>query len=350
MHLTSIRDVSKRAGVSIATVSRVMSTTGYVSEGARTAVLRAAEELHYIPSFFARGLKTKKSGLVALLIPQIVSTYFVYAARGIADAANRNGYQLIICNTDDSLDKQESYVSLLIGSSVDGIIIASVNRSPKPLQPLLQRNIPVVLMDRLIDDFPADIVRGDSFNGMRILTQHLLELGHTRIALVNGDMETYPARDRLKGFQSILAERRVLFDERLVSDGVWQVESAEHRVDELIDSQTEFSAIIGANSAMSVGAMRSLRKHGLRVPNDRALAGFDDVELASDLDPFLTVLTQPAHTMGTFAMNMLLERMGDQYSGPPRDVVLAPWLVVRRSSGVIVKTSKPMQVELSRPA
>jgi LacI family transcriptional regulator len=326
--------------VSIATVSRVMSTTGYVSDSARIAVLRAAEELHYAPNIFARGLKTKRSGLVALLIPQIVSTYFVYAARGIADVANKNGYQLIICNTDDSLDKQKSYVSLLIGNSVDGIIVASVNRSPRPLQPLLQRKIPIVLMDRLIDDFPADIVRGDSVNGMKMLTQHLIELGHNRIALVNGDMETYPARDRLKGYQSILSEKGISYDERLTSDGPWQVDNAEQRVDELIEGGVDFSAIIGANSAMSVGAMRSLRKHGLQVPSDKALAGFDDVELASDLDPFLTVLTQPAYTMGTFAMNMLLERMGDRHVGPPRDVVLAPWLIVRRSSGGLVKAAK----------
>ena len=298
------------------------------------AVLRAVEELHYIPNVMARALKTKRSGLVALLIPQIVSTYWVQVSRGIADVANKNGYQLIICNTDDSLDKQSSFISLLIGTSVDGLIVASVNRFSRPLEALQRRNIPVVLVDRLIDDFPADIVRGDSVNGIRVLTRHLLDLGHTRIALVNGDMETYPARDRLKGFLSILHDRGIAPAQGLISDGAWQVDSAEARVDRLIESKVEFSAIIGANSAMSVGAMRSLRKHGLQVPGDIALAGFDDVELASDLDPFLTVLTQPAYTMGTVTMNMLLERMNEEYTGPPRDVVLTPWLTVRRSSGM----------------
>ncbi len=338
--MSSIREVSKRAGVSIATVSRVLSNRGYVSEAARVAVLRAAEELHYIPNVMARGLKTKRSGLVALLVPQIVSTYFVYAARGIEDVANKNGYHLIICNTDDSLEKQRAYIDLLIGSSVDGVIVASVNRSPRPLQPLLQRDIPVVLVDRFVDDFPADIVRGDSINGMRTLTEHLLDLGHRRIALVNGDMETYPARDRLVGFQAALRERGIVGDDRLVTHGTWLVQDAERRVDELIRRKVPFSAVLGANSFMSVGAMRALRRHGFAVPGDIALAGFDDVEIASDLDPFLTVLTQPVYTMGSFAMNMLLERMNESYSGPPRDVVLAPWLIVRRSSGARVSVAE----------
>jgi len=331
--LASIRDVSARAGVSIATASRALSNTGYVSGNARAAVLRAAEELHYVPNFMARGLRTNRSGLVALLVPQIVSPYFVSLARGVEDVANMFGYHLIICNTDESLDKQKAYLDLLLNRSVEGVIVASVNRSRQPLAGLIEQKTPVVLVDRFVDEFPADIVRGDGLNGMNVLTRYMLKLGHRRIAFVNGNIDTSTAADRLAGFRAAYARTGLEIDERLISNGKWLVDDAASRVAGLLDLGVSFTAILGANHFMSIGAIRTLRERGLSVPADIALAGFDDVELASEIDPFLTVMTQPVYTMGTFAMNMLLERINGTYLGPGRDVMLAPWLVVRRSCG-----------------
>jgi LacI family transcriptional regulator len=334
--LAGIRDVSALANVSIATVSRVLSNKGYVSDSARASVLRAVEELQYVPNVLARGLKTKRSGLVALLLPQIVSTYFVSLARGVEDVANKHGYHLIICNTDESLEKQAAYLDLLLGRAVEGVIVASVNRSPNPLKGLLRQKTPVVLVDRLVDNFPADIVRGDSFAGMKVLTKHMLGLGHRRIALINGHLDTSPAADRLAGFRAAHDEAGVPVDETIITSGKWLIDDAETRLNRLLDRGQSFTAVIGANSFMSIGILRSLRSHGLSVPDQIAVAGFDEVELASEFDPFLTTMTQPVHTMGTFAMNMLLERIEGTYSGPDREVVLAPWLVSRRSSGASI--------------
>ncbi len=331
--LASIKDVSALANVSVATVSRVLSGKGYVSESARTAVLRAVEELHYIPNVMAQGLKTRRSGLLALLLPQIVSTYFVLLARGVEDVANKHGYHLIICNTDESLEKQTSYLDLLVSRGVEGVVVASVNRSPKSLHRLLLQKTPVVLVDRLVHDFPADIVRGDGFSGMKTLTGHMIGLGHRRIALINGNLNTSPAIDRLAGYRAAHQEAGLAVDEALISCGKWLPEDAEGRLAGMLDAKIRFTAALGANHFMSTGILRTLRARELGVPAQIAVAGFDEMELNTDLDPFLTTMAQPVHTMGTFAMNMLLERITGAYAGPSREVVLAPWLVVRRSSG-----------------
>jgi LacI family transcriptional regulator len=331
--LATIRDVAERSGVSRSTVSRFISGRGYVSPEARRRIETAIAELAFVPNAMARGLKTRRSSLVALLVPEIVNSFYTTILRGVEDVANRHGLQVIVGNTDESVAKEGAYVELMVASRVDGVIVAPASASPRTLAPLLQKNVPTVLIDRAVAGFDADIVKGDNVGGMADLARHLLALGHRRIALINGNLDTAVAREREEGFRIALADAEESVDERLVSSGAWFIDDAERRTSALLDSGRRFTAILAANNFMAIGALRALRRRGCRVPDEVALACFDDVEQAADIDPFLTVMAQPAYRMGTIAMDLLLERMDGQRHEPRREVVLSSQLVIRRSSG-----------------
>ncbi len=327
--------------MSRATVSRVISGSGYVGEQSRAKVLLAIEELGFIPNAMARGLKTQRSGLVALLIPEIINSFYTTLARGAEDAANANGLQMIIGNTDERPEKEKIYAELMVSSRVEGVVVASSGSSAKPLRLLIERNVPTVLVDRVVPGLQADIVRGDSFGGALTLTEHLIGLGHRDIALINGHPDTSAAIDREAGFREAMRRAGLPIDESRLSNGSWFIEDAQTRVATMLDGKVPMTAIFGANNFMAIGALRALRDRGFRVPEDVALVSFDDVEVAADINPFLTVMAQPAHSMGKLAMGLLLERINGQYTGEPRELVLTPRLKVRASCGARLRLAQP---------
>lgn len=331
--MSTIYDVARRAGVSTATVSRVLSNSGHVSDATRADVTRAIEELKYVPNAMARGLKTQRSGLVALVVPEIVNSFFTTIASGVEHIANAHGLNVILANSDESLNREMAHVEQLVAQRVDGVIVAPVSRSGGHFKSFSERSVPVVIIDRTVEGFPADIVRGDNVRGAMELTDYLLKLGHRRIAFVNGDPGTSTARERYIGFRAAMEEAGVPIDERMVSSGTWWIEDAETRVSELVADGSEFSAIFAANNFMAIGALLALRHYGKRVPDDVALVCFDDVETASQIDPFFTVMAQPPYSMGARAMQFLLDRINGEYDGPQRDLILSPSLIIRRSCG-----------------
>ncbi|MEA2528516.1 MAG: LacI family transcriptional regulator [Thermomicrobiales bacterium] len=336
--MSTISEVARRAGVSSATVSRVVSNRGYVSAETRAKVLKAVEELDFVPNAMARGLKTKQSRLIALLVPEIVNSFYTTIARGVEDVANEHGFQVILGNTDESTVKEKTYVELMVANHIDGIILAPAGRSGRHLKALQAREVPAIVVDRSVEGFKADFVRGDSVNGALQLTQHLLGLNHRQIVFINGHPETSSARDREVGFRAALTNAGIAVDERWISHGTWFIDDAEARTDRVLTEAPGFTAIFAANNFMAIGALRALRRHGRRVPEDMALVCFDDVEVAAEIDPFLTVMAQPAYTMGTLAAQLLLERINGRFTGPAREVVLTPRLLVRRSCGAMSGT------------
>jgi DNA-binding LacI/PurR family transcriptional regulator len=285
-------------------------------------------------------LKTRRAGLVALLVPEIVNTYYTTMVRGAEDVANAHGLLVIVGNTDEGVVKQERYIQLMV-SRVDGMIIVPAGRGGEDLQLLLDHHAPTVLIDRFVEGFPADSIRGDQFGGALTLTQHLLALGHRQIAFVTTNRDTTTAREREAGFRLALSAAGHPVDDRLVSAGTWLSEDAETRVAALMDAEVSFSAIVAANTSMAIGALAALRARGRRVPEDVALVCFADIEVAAEIDPFLTVMAYPAYAMGAQAMQLLMERITHSQEGPPREIVLRPRLVVRRSCGASLASGTP---------
>jgi LacI family transcriptional regulator len=339
--VATIQDVARLAGVSTATASRAISGYGYVSPASRDQVLAAADELGYVPNRLARGLKTRHSGLVALLVPEIVNSFYTTIARGVEDVANANGLQVIVGNTDENVAKERAYAELMVSTHVDGVVIAPASGTARTLEPLQTAKAPAVLVDRAVQGFAADLVRGDSVGGAQILANHLLGLGHTRIALINGNPSTSVAREREEGFRLACAAAGFPVGDRLVSGGTWFAEDAAARTSAILAQPDPPTAILATNNFMAIGAFRALRERGLRVPDDVAVVSFDDIPDAAEIDPFLTALAQPAYSMGTIAMQLLLERIGGSFRGEPREVTLSPKLIVRRSCGAELAASFP---------
>ena len=356
----TIQDVAARASVSAMTVSRVLNQPARVAPATRQRVEQAIRELGFVPNALARQLLRGRTHTLALLVSDIGNPFFTQIARGVEDVAQRNGYTVIFGNSDESVEKERQYLHALLGRRIDGLLIAPAGNGSRPMLDLLvQRGTPFVLLDREIDGVPADVVIGDNIGGARKLTEHLIGLGHRRIALVNGDPEVPTARDRRRGYLDTLRDHGIEPRPELIIDGVYRRDSGMHAARQLLalpDAQRP-TAIFAANNFLAVGVIEALRAAQVIIPRDVAVVCFDDIEIAAALDPFLTVMAQPARTFGTIGAQFLLERLEPSSSGAagpraapaPRRVVLPPELIVRVSCGAQLDMARRLVELLEQP-
>jgi LacI family transcriptional regulator len=331
--LPTISDVARQAGVSPATVSRVIQGAKNVNPATRERVQCAIEELGYVPSAVAQSLRSKRTRSLALVVSDISNTFWTTVVRGVEDVAQRHGYSVLLCNSDENLSKQDQYLDFLISQQVDGVIIAPFDSDARHLDKLRTRNIPTVVVDRRIDGWDVDSVCSDSLSGARALVQHLIGLGHTRIAVVSGPAITSTAEDRVAGYCMALAEAGIRLDPRLIKRGEFRSTTGEGLTHELLDEGLDPTAIFAANNLIAMGVLDALETRGLRIPQDIALVSFDDLPNASRLFPFLTVVAQPVYDMGVNAAQLLLSRLRSEVTLRPRHVVLPVRLIVRHSCG-----------------
>ena len=350
--MPTISDVARHAGVSPATVSRVIQGAGNVRPATRERVQRAIEELGYVPSAVAQSLRSKRTRSLALVVSDITNTFWTTIARGVEDEAQKQGYSVLLCNTDENLAKQLSYLDLLVRQQVDGVIIAPYDSDARHLEKLRQRKIPTVLVDRHIVGWDVDSVYGDSISGARALVQHLIKLGHARIAVVSGPASTSTAEDRITGYCLALTEAGLPCDTKLIKRGEFRRNTGRELARELLDEGLNPSAIFATNNAIALGVIDALGERGLRIPQDIALVSFDDLPDTSHLFPFLTVVAQPAYDMGVNAAQLLLSRLNSEVELRPRQVVLPTRLVVRHSCGSQLATDGqcPLSVPIPKPA
>ena len=326
--MSTIVDVAKHAGVSAMTVSRYFNRPGMLAPDTLTRVRDSIDQLHYVPNAAARSLISGRTNTIALILADITNPFYTTVARGAEDRAQRHGYTLILGNTDESLEKERRYLDIIISRRVDGVLISSSPGNDHHLDMLLKHNIPVVLIDRTVEDIDADEVRGDTYTGSRHLTTHLLEQGFTDIALIGGWPGVSSLEERQAGYRRTMQEAGL---EPKVYPGRTDHQSGVEITQRLFREKKLPQAIIAANNYVAVGALVGLRALGLRVPEDIALAGFDDIESAAQIYPFLTVVAQPAYKMGAIAMDLLLDRM-QGFVGPSRRRLLATEMIIRRSS------------------
>lgn len=331
--MSTINDVAKRAGVSPVTVSRVINNAGNVSAATRKKVELAIEELGYVPSVMARSLRSKRTRTLALIVPDITNPFWTTVARGVEDTAQSRDYSVFLYNTDENPVKQQRCLDVVVAQRVDGVIIAPYDSDAQNLAQLRKRNIPTVIIDRRIEGWDVDSVHGDSVSGAKTLVQHLISLGHERIAMISGPAKTSTAEDRVIGYCMALAEAGITLDIRLIMRGEYRALSGEKLTRRVLDEGLDPTAIFAANNALAMGAVQALGKRGLRIPQDIALVCFDDLPNVSCLFPFLTVVVQPAYDMGVHAAKLLLSRLDGEVSLQPCHVVLPTRLIVRHSCG-----------------
>lgn len=331
--MTTIYDVARKAGVSPATVSRALSGARGVSEVTRRRVLAVAEELRYSPNYIARSLKKRQTNTIALIVSDVTNPFFTTLARGVEDKSSEHGFNTIFCNTDEDPRTEGAYIELMLRRRVDGLLISSCSDG-QALEILARRNVPVVLVDRRVRNSRWDYVVGDSEYGAYFLTKHLVEVHRkTRIAIISGPLVLSTSRERVEGYRRALQEVGVSISERYVCIGAYKEDFGYQAMRGLFASNLPIEAVFAGNNVIAVGVVRAARDLGVRIPEDLALVTFDDFDLASALFPFLTAAKQPAYTMGTLAVEMLLQRVRGEDIRERREVILRPEIIIRKSCG-----------------
>ena len=330
--MSTIRDVAKLAGVAPITVSRVINNDGYFSEETRRRVEAAVLELDYIPNSLGPSLRSKRTQTLALVLSDITNPFWTTVARGVEDAANKQGYHIIIGNTDESAEKQEEYLLFLMKKQVDGFLF--VPATFKLSNTLQKRRVPYVILDRRVPSDQVDSVRGDSVGGAYSLTKHLLELGHRRMAVITGRQDHTTACDRVDGYLQALNEAHIR-DIQQICWGEYNQQSGYDNTVQILQTNPRPTAIFATNNFIAIGVMRALRDAGLRVPEDMSVVAFDDLPAAITIDPFFTVAAQPAYEMGKRATELLLARLAGNGPEAFQEIVLPIEIIVRKSSAKI---------------
>ena len=319
-------DVARLAGVSTMTVSRVLNDSTAVSPDTRQRVLDAVRELGYVPNAVARSLVRGRTDMIALIVSDIQNPFFTTLSRGVEDRAQRYGYTLVVGNSDENSDKERRYLDVLLARRIDGVILSTVGEAH--LEFLQERGIPVVLVDRVIPGADVDTVVHDAYDGGRQIVQHLLQQGYRDIMFIGAQPRNSTIQDRLAGCRYALHNAGLPLAVRM---GGLDQASGEEVVASVLAEGALPEAFVAANDLVAVGAVVQLRRQGKNVPDDVALACFGDPELASQLDPFLTAVREPAYEIGKLAMEMLHVRLQGS-AEPSRHEVLPVQLIPRRST------------------
>ncbi|AZV26345.1 MULTISPECIES: LacI family DNA-binding transcriptional regulator [Pseudomonas] len=328
--MATIKDVAALAGISYTTVSHVVNKTRPVSEEVRLKVEAAIKSLDYVPSAVARSLKAKTTATIGLLVPNSLNPYFAELARGIEDYCERNGYCVILCNSDDNPDKQRSYLRVLLEKRIDGLIVASAGGDSGLAQGLAGVKTPMVIVDRGLEGVDADLVRIDHEYGAYLATRHLLELGHRDIATIGGPASTSVAQMRQAGFARALKEAGVevspsrMLESDFTSTGGYNAAS-------ILLERNPPSAIFAGNDMIGIGVLRAAAERNVRVPAELSVIGFDDIQMSRYVYPALTTVGQSILQLGEMAAEVLLRRIATPGLATDQRIV-TPSIVLREST------------------
>jgi LacI family transcriptional regulator len=330
----TLKDVAGRAGVHPATASRALNpeTRILVSEDTTRRVLAAAEELGYRPNPVARSLRTRRSHTVGVLIPDLNNPLFPPIVRGIDDRLAAAGYVALIGNTDGDDERERVVFEQMRARHVDGFVLATAHLRSPLLAEAARAEIPVVLMNRLVEDYSIPSVSVDNERGVRMAVSHLAELGHRRIAHIAGPQDLSTGRSRYQGFVAGMAACGLPVDPGLVVfAGRFSLEEGQRCCRELLERPVPCTAVAAGNDMLALGCYAALDAAGLSCPQDLSVVGFNDMPFIDLLKPPLTTVRFPHYQVGTEAAQLLLERIGG-HSGPVKILYLAPEFINRGST------------------
>jgi len=328
----TIKEVAREAGVSVATVSRVFNEKGPVREETRRRIREVAERLRYMPHGAARSLITNKTSTVRVLLPDIYGEFFSEVIRGIDSAARGSGYHLLVSGSHEDRGEIEALIRAMRGR-VDGLIVMSPHVDAQTLQRNLPEALPVVLLNCLVDGSSFDSINIDNSGGAAAMVRHLARLGHRTIAHVTGAPGNYDARERLCGYREALRSLSLDCGAELEIEGDFTEESGYRAGGQLAGLRDRPTAVFAANDSMAIGCLSALREAGLRVPEDIAVAGFDDIPIARFVTPPLTSVHVSIAQLGARAMDRLLHALRAGNAHERRHETLPATLVVRKSCG-----------------
>jgi DNA-binding LacI/PurR family transcriptional regulator len=328
----TVKDVAEHAGVSIATVSRVVNHSEDVSPELREKVLHTIEELGYHPSRTAQRLRARKSLVIGLIISDIQNPFFTSVVRGIEDVAHQQDYSIILCNSDEDPEKEKLYIDVMRSEEVAGVIISSTSQVTGYLDRLLDSGIPVVAMDRSIKHQRVDIVSVENVLGAYEAVSHLLQKGHQWIGFIGLPMNLTTGVERREGYINALNDHGLKPAEELMCIGDARQEGGFNCAKDLLDRGHPLTALFVSNNLMTLGALGAIKSQGLLIPEDISLIGFDDMPWAQYLSPPLTAVSQPTYELGKHSAELLLKRISNP-SEKTQHIRLKTELIVRESVG-----------------
>ncbi len=329
----SIKDVARAAQVSYSTVSRALADSPRVKPETREKIQRLAAEMGYYPSVAARSLVTQRSQTIGLVATTITDLFQAEVIQFIEETAQRHHYSVILSHSGKDSERELAELQALRERHVDGIILISVRSDGEYATIVRGTKIPVVFLNNVRTDECGCFVCVDNLAGGRVATEHLLGLGHRRIAYITGPIIEWDNAERYKGYLQALAEQGVAPDPGWVVRGDSESKGGTEAMRHILALPHRPTAVFCYNDATALGAMRAAHAAGLRIPDDLSIVGFDDIDLSPHFEPPLTTIAQPKQTMGTRAVEMILALLRDE--GPVEDCVLPGRLVVRESTGIV---------------
>jgi LacI family transcriptional regulator len=336
--MPTIRDVAERAGVSVGTVSHVLSGSGTVSAVRRERVLAAIRDLDYRLNPIARSLKTRQTKMLGAVVADITNPFYPQLVRGAEDAALKRHYILITVNTDDQVEREREVMAMLLARRVDGLLLVpSPNAKDRShIVAAVAAGTPLVAVDRYVEGIETDSVAVNNSKGVQMAMNHLIRLGHKRIAYVGADWELSNTRQRRRGYEQALHDAGIPLDPAILCFGDFRQPSGYRLTKELCLSSDPPTAIFAGNAMMGMGALQAVQELGLKCPQEISIAIFDDLPFMNIVQPHPTAVSQPAYAIGVRAADLLIDRIeGKTMPREPQRIELDPELLVRGSTGPV---------------
>ncbi len=338
----TIKDIAKAAGVSLATVSRVLNRSGYVKETTREKVHKAIKQLNYTPSAIARSLSTNKTNTIGVIIPEINNPFFGEVIKGITQIADAHQLNIILCDTDESKEKELKALKLLSEQRIEGILMTPTYGdacySSEFLNTLENLGIPIILMDGHIKYANFSGVFIDHIKGACDGVEALIKAGHKKIAIINGLLDSRPAKERLIGYKKALAMHHIPLDEKYIYDGEYNHESAYEMTKDILGLEDMPTAIFVSNNMAMLGCVRALNEQKLSIPEDMAVLGFDKIDTLNIIGMNISFINGPTTKMGKIGMKMLIESLEKEKDVQMRElkqITLIPELQLKGSEKMV---------------
>jgi LacI family transcriptional regulator len=329
-----MKDVAREAGVSINTVSRALNGKPDVNEDTKKRILQIADRLNYVPNFLAKGLVTKNTRTIGVIVSDNANPVFARMIKGVEDYARSRGYNIILSNTDEKYEREEEAVRLLREKQVDGLVITLTPAQKKrtDILELKRSGVPFILLNRHMDDIMTDYVINDNVYGAYLAVSHLVKLGHKRVGYISGPSQISSAQERLEGYKKALFENNIEFDNSLVKESNLKMEDGYRLIKEFLELENRPTAVFTYSDLLAIGALKALKEAKLKVPKDIALVGYDDIEFSSLLEVPLTTVHQPKYRIGEEGAKIIINRIEKKDSEGLQRIVLKPELVIREST------------------
>lgn len=328
--MATIKDVAKASGVSVATVSRVINNSTSVSKNTRDSVMQAIKDLNYQPNLLGRNLRRTETRMVLVLLPTISNPFYARIVKGMEDVAHKNGYNIMLCNTDSDRGREKLYLNLLRNRLSDAVVFMGPELDKEELTEIGEC-FPVVQCCEYKEGARVSHVSIDNFAAAYTAVRHLIGLGHSRIGLITSGNSFVSTIQRKNGYSKALKDSGLSFSKSMVKYGDYGFKSGLRAAKQFLAMEEKPTAIFAISDIMAIGAMRAVKEAGMKVPDDVAVMGFDDVSFASMCAPLLTTISQPKYDLGCIAMELLLKQIRGEMK-EPEDIFLEHELIIREST------------------